>query len=93
MNGKLSPLVWIGIGAAGAGLVTGKQSILLFGIGLALAGYVGKERIVGALPPGLQRQITDAIQTAEVTGAPPEIVAPPTIVGVPVLGAQDLILW
>lgn len=79
-----SPLLWIGVTLAAAGLGTGNRGLLYVGLALTAAGFVGKERILQGLPPGLRKQISDALQMRS-PAIPPGMVSAPTPVA-PVTG-------
>lgn len=64
---KHPSLFWIGVTLTATGLGTGKTRLVYVGLALALAGYVGKERILQELPADVRRQITDAIQGRDVS--------------------------
>lgn len=88
MNGKGSPLLWAGVGVAAAGFLTRKTALIGVGIALAVAGAVGKQRILDELPPGIKRQISEAVEEADskVTGnLAPSVTAS--------AGQEGIILW
>ena len=59
---KHPSLFWIGVTLAATGFGTGTNKLLYIGLALLAVGYVGKERILQELPPGIRRQISDAVQ-------------------------------
>lgn len=94
-----SPLLWIGVTLAATGIGTGARGLLYVGLALAAVGFVGKERLLQALPPELHRQIRDALLSKERSPAiPPGMTTAPlpttrtAVVAGPDAG-QDILLW
>lgn len=100
MNGARSPLVWLGIGIAATGYGTGNQKLLLVGLGLLAVGFIGKERLLSELPPGIRRQVSDALQATQIRSpaiAPGMVAAPTPVTQTAVVegpdSGRDIVLW